>query len=93
LEIIREKTAVVTREIGETARMRLEPKLAHQLGIGFDAPVGTNDERPRRIALLPRLLAEEEGELTPSLKVKLRVVKERYADRIAYLFDEADAKE
>jgi long-chain acyl-CoA synthetase len=52
-----------------------------------------NYERPRRIALLPRLLAEEEGELTPSLKVKLRVVKERYADRIAYLFDEADAKE
>jgi long-chain acyl-CoA synthetase len=52
-----------------------------------------NYERPRRIALLPRLLSEEEGELTPSLKVKLRVVKERYADQIAYLFDEADAKE
>src|SRR5438132_4101903 len=31
-------------------------------------------ERPRRIALLPRLLSEEEGELTPSLKVKTRVV-------------------
>ncbi len=52
-----------------------------------------NYERPRRIALLPRLLSEEEGELTPSLKVKLRVVKDRYADRIAYLFDEADARD
>jgi long-chain acyl-CoA synthetase len=45
-------------------------------------------ERPRRIALLPRLLTEEEGELTPSLKVKLRVVKEKWADKVAHLFDE-----
>jgi long-chain acyl-CoA synthetase len=45
-------------------------------------------ERPRRIALLPRLLTEEEGELTPSLKVKLRVVKEKWEDKVAHLFDE-----
>ena len=45
-------------------------------------------ERPRRIALLPRLLSEEEGELTPSLKTKNRVVLENWADKIAYLFDE-----
>jgi long-chain acyl-CoA synthetase len=44
-------------------------------------------ERPRRVALLPRLLTEEEGELTPSLKVKLRVVKDKWSDRVAYLFD------
>ena len=29
-----------------------------------------------------------EGEITPSLKVKLRVVKEKWADKVAYLFDE-----
>ncbi len=45
-------------------------------------------ERPRRIALLPRLLSEEAGELTPSMKVKNRVVVEAWADKIAYLFDE-----
>jgi long-chain acyl-CoA synthetase len=45
-------------------------------------------ERPRRIALLPRLLTEEEGELTPSLKVKLRVVKQKWAPQVAHLFDE-----
>jgi long-chain acyl-CoA synthetase len=45
-------------------------------------------ERPRRVALLPRLLTEEEGELTPSLTVKLRVVKDKWNDRVAYLFDE-----
>jgi long-chain acyl-CoA synthetase len=44
-------------------------------------------ERPRRVALLPRLLTEEEGELTPSMKIKLRVVHERWADKIAELFD------
>jgi len=47
-----------------------------------------NFERPRRISLLPRLLTEEEGELTGSLKVKLRVVKEKWAANVAYLFDE-----
>ena len=45
-------------------------------------------ERPRRIALMPRLLTEEAGELTPSLKTKNRVVVENWADKIAYLFDE-----
>jgi long-chain acyl-CoA synthetase len=51
-------------------------------------------ERPRRIALLPRLLSEEEGELTPSLKTKNRVVLKNWADKVAYLFDErpADSK-
>ncbi len=50
-------------------------------------------ERPRRVALLPRLLTEEEGELTPSLKVKLRVVKEKWADRVAHLFGEEEKAE
>ncbi len=49
-------------------------------------------ERPRRVALLPRLLTEEEGELTPSLKVKVRVVKEKWATKVAELF-EGEAKE
>ena len=45
-------------------------------------------ERPRRIALLPRLLSEEAGELTPSLKTKNRVVLANWPDKTAYLFDE-----
>jgi long-chain acyl-CoA synthetase len=45
-------------------------------------------ERPRRVALLPRLLTEEAGELTPSLKTKNRVVLANWADKVAYLFDE-----
>jgi long-chain acyl-CoA synthetase len=49
-------------------------------------------ERPRRVALLPRLLTEDEGEVTPSLKIKLRVVKDRWAHKVAELFD-GDAPE
>ncbi|HEX5395867.1 MAG TPA: long-chain fatty acid--CoA ligase [Candidatus Limnocylindria bacterium] len=45
-------------------------------------------ERPRRVALLPRLLTEEAGELTPSMKTKNRVVLANWPDRIARLFDE-----
>jgi long-subunit acyl-CoA synthetase (AMP-forming) len=40
------------------------------------------------VALLPRLLTEEAGEITPSLKTKNRVVVKNWADKIAYLFDD-----
>jgi long-chain acyl-CoA synthetase len=48
-------------------------------------------ERPRRVVLLPRLLSEEEGELTPSLKVKTRVVVANWAEQVAHLFGEEGA--
>ncbi len=72
----------------------VEEKAVHKL---FDAEVKrTLDgfaiyERPRRIALLPRLLSEEAGELTPSMKTKNRVVLANWADKVAYLFDEKAA--
>lgn len=43
-------------------------------------------ERPKKVALLPRELTHEAGELTPTLKVKLRVVRERYGDRVEGLY-------
>ncbi len=45
-------------------------------------------ERPRRVALLPRLLTEDAGELTPSMKTKNRVVLANWPEKIAHLFDE-----
>jgi len=47
-------------------------------------------ERPRRVVLLPRLLSEDEDELTPSLKVKTRVVIRVWASKIAQLFGEEE---
>ena len=37
-------------------------------------------EQVRRFALLPEALSEAHGEVTPTLKIKRRVVAERYAE-------------
>jgi long-chain acyl-CoA synthetase len=49
-------------------------------------------ERPRRTALLPRALTEEAGELTPTLKTKMRVVQVNWKDQIDYLFDKGEGE-
>lgn len=58
--------------------------------IGADIEAATREfaayERPKRFALLPRELSESEGELTPTLKVKMRVVRERFAGTIESLY-------
>jgi long-chain acyl-CoA synthetase len=48
----------------------------------------SNYERVKRIALLERELSIEGGELTPTLKVKRRVVDEKYRDVINRLYAE-----
>ncbi|HEV2261000.1 MAG TPA: long-chain fatty acid--CoA ligase [Candidatus Rubrimentiphilum sp.] len=52
----------------------------------------TNDlatfEQIRRVAVLPRDLTIEDGELSPSLKVKRRIVERRYAEPIGALYAE-----
>ena len=46
-------------------------------------------EKIKRIALLPRELSQASGELTPSLKVKRRVVEERYEAQIDGMYGDA----
>ena len=43
-------------------------------------------ERPKKFALLTRELSHENGELTPTLKVKMRVVRKRYSKLIERLY-------
>ena len=50
-------------------------------------------ERVKRVALIERELTVEGGELTPTLKVKRRVIDERYRDVIDRLYEEAEAKQ
>jgi long-chain acyl-CoA synthetase len=44
-------------------------------------------ERIRRVALLPNDFSIDGGELTPTLKVKRRVIDERFGDLIDQLYD------
>jgi len=48
-------------------------------------------ERIKKVALLPREFSLEAGELTPTLKVKRRVVEEKYKDVIDRLYEGAAA--
>ncbi|MBK7707776.1 MAG: long-chain fatty acid--CoA ligase [Acidobacteria bacterium] len=48
----------------------------------------SNYERVKRIALLHKELTVEGGELTPTLKIKRRVVNERYATIIEQIYEE-----
>jgi len=45
-------------------------------------------EQIRRVALLPRDLTIEDGELSPTLKIRRRVVEQRYANLIQQAYDE-----
>lgn len=46
-------------------------------------------ETPKKVALLEEEFTIEKGELTPSLKVRRRVVEDKYRDRIEGLYTEA----
>jgi long-chain acyl-CoA synthetase len=47
-------------------------------------------ERPKKVALLEREFTIERGELTPTMKVKRRVVEKAFADRIEALYRDAE---
>ncbi|MFL6255936.1 MAG: AMP-dependent synthetase/ligase, partial [Pyrinomonadaceae bacterium] len=49
-------------------------------------------ERVKRVALLERELTIDGGELTPTLKVKRRVIDEKYKDVIDRIYTEAEAR-
>ena len=48
-------------------------------------------ETPKKVGLLENDFSIESGEMTPSHKVKRRVIEQRYADRVNRLYEEAGA--
>lgn len=47
-------------------------------------------ESVKRFAILPRLLEVEKGELTPTLKIRRRIVEERFRDLLDSLYDDRE---
>jgi long-chain acyl-CoA synthetase len=52
-----------------------------------------HEEQVRRFAVLPRPFRAEEGEVTPTLKLRRRVCAERFRDEIERLYQGAAAAE
>ena len=50
-------------------------------------------ERVKKFRLLPVDLTQESGDLTPTLKLKRKVVAERYAALIAEMYDEPNVRQ
>ena len=48
----------------------------------------SNYERIKEFSLLPRLLALEKGELTPTLKVVRKVVLENFSDQVDKIYSD-----
>ncbi len=75
---------------GDTATLARDPRL-HELiqGVVDDANRDRSRfEQVKRFAVLPRDFTMEEGEITPTLKLRRRAVQEHFADEIEALYAE-----
>lgn len=72
----------------DPAKMADDPKVVEFLtGLAVKAcEPFSRYEQVKKIAVLPRELSQEEGELTPTLKTKRRVVNEHFSDRIEAIY-------
>jgi long-chain acyl-CoA synthetase len=90
------KTAFPGRPVSEDDMERLatNPDLQRLMDDEVLARVETcaRHERPKRVLLVGRPFTVEGGELTPTLKVKRRVIEQRYADRIEEVYRQVEAE-
>jgi long-subunit acyl-CoA synthetase (AMP-forming) len=91
LTIDPEQVAALAAAVGEPADMEglaRSEKVRDLFQRGVDAVNAelSNVERIKRFAILPADLSVDGGELTPTLKIKRKVVNEKYADVIESLY-------
>jgi long-chain acyl-CoA synthetase len=90
------KTAFPGRPISESDMEKLadDPGLQRLMDDEILARVSScaRYERPKRTLLVGRQFTVERGELTPTLKVKRRVIEQRYADRIEEIYRLVEAE-
>jgi long-chain acyl-CoA synthetase len=77
-----EEHGISPEEVAGSDEVRAEIQRAVEAVNATVGPV----EQVKRFEILPRDLSQENGELTPTMKVKRGVVGERYADRIEALY-------
>ena len=79
-------TALLTLDEAEVAASGRDPQsLAQELvdGVNRDR---TRVEQIKRFAVLPRDFSQEEGEVTPTLKLRRKVIHDHFADEIERLY-------
>jgi long-subunit acyl-CoA synthetase (AMP-forming) len=86
-----EQVAALAKRVGESAdilKLSQNEKVRELFQKGVDAVNSNlaNVEKIKRFTVLPNDLSQDGGELTPTLKVKRKVVNEKYADQIQAIY-------
>jgi long-chain acyl-CoA synthetase len=79
-------TALVTLDEAEVAASSRDPQELVQELIDDVNRDRTRVEQIKRFVILPRDFSQEEGEVTPTLKLRRRVIHEHFADEIENLY-------
>jgi long-chain acyl-CoA synthetase len=79
-------TALVTLEEAEIASSGRDPRQLVQELVDEVNRDRTRVEQIKRFVILPRDFSQEEGEVTPTLKLRRRVIHEHFADEIEKLY-------
>jgi long-chain acyl-CoA synthetase len=85
-EALAEADDKAPKDHGELAKYPAAVKIVQQDIAALTSSL-TDYERIRRVALLPNEFTIDGGELTPTLKVKRRVIDERFAEVIESLYN------
>ena len=79
-------TALVTLDYAEVSSSGTDPQKLVQRLVDDVNRDRTRVEQIKRFVILPRDFSQEEGEVTPTLKLRRRVIHEHFADEIEELY-------
>jgi long-subunit acyl-CoA synthetase (AMP-forming) len=91
LTVDAEQVAALAKQVGEPAdilNLSQSEKVRELFQAGVDAVNANlaNVEKIKKFSILPNDLSLDGGELTPTMKVKRKVVNEKYADLIQAIY-------
>jgi long-chain acyl-CoA synthetase len=79
-------TALITLDDEELAKANGDAHALVQQAVDAVNRELSRFEQIKRFAIVPREFSAEEGEVTPTLKLRRRVIEERFADDIERLY-------